>query len=454
MKKRWLSIILCMLMLLSALPATSLAASGSKEEARMQALSLASDALQTLMAAWKKTSNPGLEYPDDVAGLYITDDQKAAVVLVRGATEARKNEIRALVPNPAVLVFKSAKYSYNELEIIKDNNIDSDGTFELVSWGVGQYEKDNAVMVEVYYGGKAAARRYFAQYGDKVKVTEGERHTLPIMPPSAADRNESWLRHAFPKLRSLETTQTRFVFASAPEVVKTRAVLNKKGESLTIYRFETEKDTLKANAMIKGNTLVYGGKTVYVDTLFPATYYVYTEGMAIALYCGADEAVNGKLQETYAVAGGYGGYFDKRYEFISPYGNDIVTPPKDEIPPASIKALLKQTDGIYIVKVAKAPAWGKGTDVTGAYELEVTQNIKGVVRASFKLDDLPGVMYAGRSYVLFTLNIAMQGGGTRIICADWVHHSAFEIDDRGYVLPIREYGMKAPVKLAAFLRKL
>lgn len=60
-------------------------------------------------------------------------------------------------------------------------------------------------------------------------------------------------------------------------------------------------------------------------------------------------------------------------------------------------------------------------------------------RAPFKLDNLHGVMYAGRSYVLFTLNIAAKGSGTRIICAGGVHHSPFDIDDRVHVLPIREY---------------
>ena len=45
-------------------------------------------------------------------------------------------------------------------------------------------------------------------------------------------------------------------------------------------------------------------------------------------------------------------------------------------------------------------------------------------------------MCAGRSYVRVTLNIAAQGCGTRIICADGVHHSLFDIDDRDYVPPI------------------
>ncbi len=266
-------------------------------------------------------------------------------------------------------------------------------------------------------------------------------------------RSEKWLSSNFPKLRSLETTQTRFVFASAPEVVKTRAVLNKTGESLTLYRFKTNKDVQKCLAMIKGNTLVYGGKTVYVDTLFPATYYV--DGRVIALYCGADTTVDKKLKETFQVAGGYGGYFDRRSEAAMPEGANtvIVSPPKDEAAPATLKALLKKADSIYIAKVKQTPKW-VGESVEGVYELEVTKNIRGISRKSFRLEDWPGVMHAGRTYVLYIKHMETPEGGTRLIYADWVNHSTFEIDDRGYVLPIREYGMKAPVKLEKFLKGL
>lgn len=62
-------------------------------------------------------------------------------------------------------------------------------------------------------------------------------------------------------------------------------------------------------------------------------------------------------------------------------------------------------------------------------------------------------MFAGRSYVRVTLNIAARGCGTRIICADGVHHSLFDIDDRDYVPPIASM-LNAPVKLTAFLKKL
>ncbi|HWR23569.1 MAG TPA: hypothetical protein VN366_08840 [Feifaniaceae bacterium] len=450
MKKRLLSIVLCLLLFLSAIP--SLAAPSIDERARLQGP--ASEALQELMKIWDKTAPTGKRYPDDVAGLYITDDYKAAVVLVRGATTARKNEIRTLVTKPEVIVFKSAKYSYNELAAIADQ-IDSDGSFELVWWGVGQHEKENAVMVGVYYGRKAVAQKYFKKYGDKVKVEESERAIVGNELDFAV-MNETWMKNTFPKLRSMETTETRFVFASAPKVTKTRAVLNKKGESLTLYRFETEKDMQKANAMIKGNTLVYGGKTVYVDTLFPATYYFSAD--TIALYCGSDAAVDRKLLETYEIAGEYGGYFDNR-NFFDPPGVDplVVDPPREgvQLPPESIKELLARTDGIYIVKIQSVPVWnGRDYNPTGKYALEVTRNIQGISRKGFSLQAYPDVMRMGRSYVLFIRNIATGNGAASIRIADSAYQSTFEIDDRGYVLPIREYGMKAPVKLEKFLKNL
>ncbi len=270
-------------------------------------------------------------------------------------------------------------------------------------------------------------------------------------------RSEKWLASNFPKLRSMETTQTRFVFASAPEAVKTRAVLNKAGESLTLYRFKAEKDMQKCIAMIKGNSLVYGGKTVYVDTLFPATYYA--AGNVIALYCGADAAVDKKLQETYEVAGGYGGYFDKRDEAALPESALyldvlVVSPPQERPAPKNLKELLKRADSVYIAKVNKVPVWGKGTNVDGMYQLEVTENVRGIARTSIRLRDWPGVMHSGRTYVLYLQHVENEVGGTDIMYADTKSHSTFEIDDRGYVLPIREYGMKAPVKLEQFLKGL
>ncbi len=278
-----------------------------------------------------------------------------------------------------------------------------------------------------------------------------QEDNLILLPPDAASINESWLKHTFPKLRSMETTETRFVFASAPKVVKTRAVLNKKGESLTLYRFETEKDLQKANAMIQGNTLVYGGKTVYVDTLFPATYYIHPEGKAIALYCGSDKAVDEKLKKTYEAAGSFGGYFDARQAITAPDGMDIAAPQTEDV---ILKTIKERADSVYIATVTRVPSWN-GHSVNGSYALDVEKTVRGIERTTLKLSELwPGVMIEGRSYVVCVKHVATENGATKLQLADRLYYSTFEINDKGYVLPIREYGMKAPVKLDTFLKSV
>lgn len=265
--------------------------------------------------------------------------------------------------------------------------------------------------------------------------------------------NETLLKALFPKLRSMESKETRFVFASAPVAVKTRAVFKGKGETLTFFRVGTHQALNACVAMMRGNSLVYGSKTVYVDTSFPATYYYNVSENIVALYCGAEEAVDKILTEhAFVAAGGIGGYFAPRYRFTAPDGTVILTPPKgDGEYPDTLKALWNAADSIYLVKVMGAPKWD-GAVVTGRYDLLVAQNIKGIERTRFFFGDYPGVMLVNRSYVMFVRHVGTDSGSTRILFADEVHHPAFEVDDRGYVLPIRAYGMKAPVKLAAFLR--
>ena len=261
-----------------------------------------------------------------------------------------------------------------------------------------------------------------------------------------------WLRAAFPKLRSTEETKTRFVFASAPEVVKTRAVLNKAGESLSVYRFATVKDAEKCKAMIKGNTLVYGGKTVYAESKFPVTYYVNTEAKAIILYCGADKKVDEVLKKTYTVAGNYGGYFDARHSIAIPGETDEIASP--QIEDIDLKVLKQRADSVYVAKVTGTPSW-KGHTVNGSYALTVTETVRGIERTTLKLSDIwPGVMLVGRTYVVCIKHVSTENGATRLLLADQVYKSTFEINEKGEVLPIREYGMKAPVKLEKFLKSL
>ncbi|HWR23570.1 MAG TPA: hypothetical protein VN366_08845 [Feifaniaceae bacterium] len=286
-------------------------------------------------------------------------------------------------------------------------------------------------------------------------------HAAPTDGADAAKRDEAWLREAFPNLRSCETTETRFVFASAPNVTKTRAVLNKKGESLVIYRFETAGALEKCKAMVRGNALVYGGKTVYADTLFSATYYYNDAEKTIALYCGAEEKVNNKLLSGYTVAGNFGGYFQDRN--MVAFGDyvylDAVKWDEGYVEPDSIKKVLALTDIVCIGSIKKAPpvpAKGKEPEFPafGTYEIEVSRAVKGRARRMIKLQGYPGVMTEGRTYVLFLEEYQFPGGASALSLAESYYRSTFEIDDRGYVLPIREYGMKAPVKLEKFLKGL
>lgn len=274
---------------------------------------------------------------------------------------------------------------------------------------------------------------------------------------SMGKKDEDWLRETFPKLRSTETTQTRFVFAPAPEVTKTCAVLNKKGESLTIYRFDTAGALETCKAMIQGIALVYGGKTVYADTRFPVTYYYNGAENTIALYCGADKNVNNKLSG-YTIAGNFGGYFQSRnmiavgdYIYL-----DIAKWDEGYLEPNSIERVLKLADIVCIGKVKKAPSIpekGEGLGF-GTYEVEVTQAILGKVHKTIKLPGQPSVMREGRTYVLFLEKQQHANDAASLGLAESYYRSVFEINDCGDVLPIREYGMKAPVRLEKFLKGL
>lgn len=274
---------------------------------------------------------------------------------------------------------------------------------------------------------------------------------LIVVDVAKTETDEDWLRELFPKLRSVKEEETRFVFASAPKCVKTRAVLNQKGETLTLYRLEDERAMHKCIAMIQGSALIYGGKMVYADTKFPVTYFYNVKENVIALYCGADAAVYEKLLQDYTVAGIYGGYFSPRHAIVHD-GMEIAIPRTGAA--ESLKEVKAMADSVYVVTVKRASSWD-GMDVKGQHELEVTKNVRGIERKSFRISgEWPEILRPGRSYVVCVQHVSTDIGGTMIRLADREHKSVFEIDDRGYVLPIREYGMKAGMKLETFLRQL
>jgi hypothetical protein len=111
-------------------------------------------------------------------------------------------------------------------------------------------------------------------------------------------------------VRCMEYARERFAFSAAPRAVKREYLMNTKGETVTVWSFDTLQDMKACEAMIKGNHLEYKNNFVYPQSAFPATYYSSTERMEIVLYCGADKAVYEMLRRHYTAAGGYGGYSD------------------------------------------------------------------------------------------------------------------------------------------------
>ena len=252
----------------------------------------------------------------------------------------------------------------------------------------------------------------------------------------------------------MEYVKERFAFPSAPKAVKREYLLNKKGETVTVWSFDTLKDMKTCEAMINGCSLTYRNNTVYSHSDFPATYYSSAQRKEIVLYCGADKAVDQMLKKTWKVAGGYGGYFRMRELILVPGEDPIVVMPLDKTTPDTVDAITKQSEGIYIVKVIKTPVWGKGSDFRGAYELKVTKTVRGMERKSLQLPAYPGVMRTGGSYVVFVKPVDEDAGDDKLMLTDETNNSVFEMDDRGYVLPIREYGMYVPVELSWFLSGL
>ena len=447
MYRRFFTAILCMLLLFTAFPVGALAAANP---AFIEANTLAGKMLEEVEAAWRNekglpvTADQAQYYPDDVAGLYITKDNKACVILLK-ITEQRKNALRALVSKPELLVFEKGKYSYKELHAVFEQ-IDSNGKFELTMLGMN--EMKGYVEVHVYYGGEAAARSYFKRFGDKVRLI-GSDYVSKLDDYDAIEMtNEAWIREVFPDAKEITTEATPFVFASAPKVTKTRAVMNKQGESLTLYRFANRKDYEKCKAMVKGTSLIYGGKVVYVDTEFASTYFYNENSNMLALYCGSTQRIFGVLEDrNFFPAGGIGGFFASRLRSINQYGNVVTLPTEDT--PDTPKALAKLSSGIVRVLVKSAPSGLK----EGAYTLEVRESIRGKLKGSITVNAMPGVMEKGRSYIVF-LKEQTSGGKKALVLADSVYSSVFELNDKGYVLPVREYGMTKPVTQTAFLKGL
>ncbi len=89
-------------------------------------------------------------------------------------------------------------------------------------------------------------------------------------------------------------------------------------------------------------------------------------------------------------------------------------------------------------------------DMPGVYTITINESIRGSLKGTISVTAMPGVLEKGRSYVLF---LKKDTKGIYKL-TDEAYFSAFELNDKGYVLPIREYGMTKPVSLDAFKKNL
>lgn len=133
---------------------------------------------QELVAQWAET-----RYPDDVGNIY-TDKGKLVIGLVDGS-EARQEELRAMVSDPGSLAFDEAAYPYNDLLAVKEEisrELSSDeGLYSVgVGWtsaegtGFGSSGKDSRVVVSAEAGKLAYYQTlYKERYGGMVVVVEG-----------------------------------------------------------------------------------------------------------------------------------------------------------------------------------------------------------------------------------------------------------------------------------------
>jgi hypothetical protein len=350
-----------------------------------------------------------------------------------------------MVDNPGVLTFKNAKYTYAELDKICEETVAIRGTAGFDVTGCGVDEMNNCAFIEVYYGGVEAARAYFAKYRDRVKITGADYGIAGVDFDKRAISNEKWISGHFRDAKEFSTEKVRFVFSGAPRATKTRAVLNKQGESLTLYRFDNKKDYDKAKSMIRGTTVVSGSTVVYVDTLFASTYFYDDDSNMLALYCGSTQTVFSSLISTsFNPAGGLGGFFSWRGAI---YKNAAQRVEPNGKTPASPKELNKASSVVLTGVVKSVPTT---KDTPGVYTITVGDSIRGALKGTISVTAMPGVLEEGRSYVLFL----KKNAKSIYRLTDEAYFSAFEINDKGTVLPIREYSMTKPVSLDAFKKIL
>lgn len=160
MKKRILSIVVSVVLM--TVFVTPVRAANDPE-----ALKVYTD-IMSYFESIKKGTWP-LYYPDDVAGIFTEDN--TIVILMVSPSEKRKEELSKQVEYPHLLVFRDAKYSYNELSKLAEVILNQKFTFNIVVANASQTE--NTVIVEVLEEYFNQAESYFnSKYKDKVKVVK------------------------------------------------------------------------------------------------------------------------------------------------------------------------------------------------------------------------------------------------------------------------------------------
>ena len=198
--------------------------------------------------------------------------------------------------------------------------------------------------------------------------------------------------------------------------------------------------------MIRGTTVVSGSAVVYVDTEFACTYFYNDASNMLALYCGSSSQVYARLYgRNFYPAGGLGGFFSPRNSTIYKIPAQRVEP--NEKTPASPKELRAASSAVLTGVVKSVPTT---KDMPGVYTITINESIRGSLKGTISVTAMPGVLEKGRSYVLF---LKKDTKGIYKL-TDEAYFSAFELNDKGYVLPIREYGMTKPVSLDAFKKNL
>lgn len=183
------------------------------------------------------------------------------------------------------------------------------------------------------------------------------------------------------------------------------------------------------------------------DADFGGVYLTENASKVVVLLVKATQARKNEIRAMVIPAGGLGGFFAPRNSAIYQDGTRRVEP--DANTPDTPKALAKQSFAIVRGIVKSAPTGTK----EGAYTLELRESIRGNLKDTITVTAMPRVMEKGKSYIVF-LKEQASGGKKTLVLTDSVYFSAFELNDRVYVLPIREYGMTKPVTQTAFIKGL